>query len=117
MVNSPLPVFVKVTVCFTLVVSTLWLANVSVAGENVTVAAADPVPVRLTVCGLPAMLSLMLTVPVSVPVVKGVNVTPIVQVAPDTREVPQLFVWPKLPVALIDVIPSVTLPVFVRLTF
>ena len=117
MVNSPLPVFVKVTVCRVLVVSTFWLAKVSEAGENVTVAAADPVPLRLTVWGLPATLSLMLIVPVSVPVVAGVNVTLIVHVAPDTTEVPQLFVSPKLPVALIDVIASVTLPVFVSVTF
>ncbi len=80
------------------------------------VAAPAPVPVRLTVCGLPATLSTTLIVPVVVPVAAGVNVTLIVQAAPDVSEVPQLLVWPKFALAVMEVIASVTLPMLVSVT-
>jgi hypothetical protein len=51
-----------------------------------------PVPLRLTVCGLPAALSVMLSVPFWTPVAVGVNVTLMVQLAPAATELPQLFV-------------------------
>ena len=57
-VKVPVPVFVSVTVCPALVVPTFCAANVRLAGESGT-AGAVPVPVRLTVCGLPAALSVM----------------------------------------------------------
>src|SRR6476660_8179954 len=53
----------------------------------------DPVPVRLTFCGLPPPLSVMFSVPVRVPVAEGVNVTVMVQLAPPARLVPQVLVW------------------------
>jgi hypothetical protein len=49
-----------------------------------------PVPVRLTVAGLPNALWLMDSAPVRVPVAVGVNVTPIVQVAAGARA-PHVF--------------------------
>jgi hypothetical protein len=47
------------------------------------VVAADPVPVpvKVTVCGLPAALSLIVTAPLLVPVAVGINVTLILQAA------------------------------------
>src|SRR5215813_4585468 len=62
------------------------------------------------------MLSATLIVPVKVPVVVGVNVTLIVQAAPARSEVPQLLVWPKFVLAVIDVIVSVVEPMFVNVT-
>ena len=70
-------------------------------GERLT-AGAEPVPERLTVCGLPAALSEMLTEAVRVPVAPGVKVTLIVHVplAAGTVPVPErLTVW-GLPLAL-----------------
>jgi hypothetical protein len=44
-----------------------------------------PVPVSVTVCGLPAALSTMFNVAVRVPIAVGVNDTLIVQLAPPAR--------------------------------
>ena len=54
-----------------------------------------PVPVSAIVCGLPAALSAMEMAAVRVPVLVGVNVTLIVQLAPGVTEVPQSLVWLK----------------------
>jgi hypothetical protein len=107
---------VSVTVCAGLLVSTAWLANVSDVGDKLTAGAPEPVPVRLTVCGLPAALSAMLMLPVKVPVVVGVNVTLIVQAAPAATDDPQVFVSPKFVLAVIDVMLNATLPVLVNVT-
>ena len=49
-----------------------------------------PVPLKVTVCGLPLALSVMVRVPVTVPAAVGVNVTLIVQVPPAAMPVPQV---------------------------
>jgi hypothetical protein len=55
-----------------------------------------PVPLSATVCGLPGALLVTESVPVTLPVVLGVNVTLIVQFAPDSRFEPlQVSVSPK----------------------
>jgi hypothetical protein len=51
-----------------------------------------PVPERATVCGLPAALSVIVTIADRAPVAVGVKVTAIVQVAPAATLVPQAFV-------------------------
>jgi len=55
------------------------------------------VPERLTVCGLPTALSLIVNVPVRVALVVGVNVTLIVQVELAATPFPQLSVSAKSP--------------------
>ena len=64
------------------------------AGEKLTVevTVATPVPVRLIVCGLPAALSVIVTVPGNDPVVVGVNVTLIVHVPVAATDAPHVFV-------------------------
>ena len=91
MLNAAFPVLLRVTLCATLVVPTFWLPNVRLVGETLVPAAA-PVPVRLTVCGLPAALSEILTVAVRVPAAVGVNVTLIMQLSFAATELPQVFV-------------------------
>ena len=54
-----------------------------------------PEPLRETVCGLSAALSVMVTVPVRVPVVEGVKLTLIVQLAAAATEPLQLPVPAK----------------------
>jgi len=66
------------------------LENVRPVGEAVT--GKEPVPVRLTVCGLFVALSLNVSVPAREPVVAGVNVTLIVQAAPAAIVAPQVLV-------------------------
>ena len=49
-----------------------------------------PVPVRLTVCGLPASLSVMVTAAFRLPVKVGAKLTGIVQLAPALTLAPQV---------------------------
>jgi hypothetical protein len=75
MFNTATPVFVSVTDCGALVVVTVWVPKVRVAGKRVTAAAGTPVPLNRTVCGLPEALSVMVTDPYRVPGAVGVKVT------------------------------------------
>jgi hypothetical protein len=61
-------------------------------------------------------VSVIVMLPVKVPVVVGVNVTLIVQVAPAATEEPQVLVSPKFVPAVIDVTVIATVPVLVRVT-
>ena len=54
-----------------------------------------PVPLRLTVCGLPGAESVKVRVPVAAPVAEGVKVMPTLQLAPAARLVPQVL--PAIP--------------------
>ncbi len=58
-------------------------------------AGAVPVPVRLTLCGLPAALSVRVIAAARVPLAAGVKVTLIVQLAPTATLDPQLLDWAK----------------------
>src|SRR6516164_8512630 len=92
-VSVAVPLLVNVTPCAALVVFTVWLAKLKLAGVSVTAGAlaAAPVPVRLTVCGLPCALAVIDTAPVRVPVAVGVKVTLIVQLALAANDAPQLL--------------------------
>ncbi len=116
--SEALPVLESVTDCAALVVPTGWLANVSEEAERLTTGAeaAAPVPVKLTDCGLPEALSVMLRVPVRVPDAVGVNVTLMVQLAPAATELPQVLVWAKSPLAETLVRFSEALPVLESVT-
>lgn len=82
---------------------------------------ASPTPERATPCGLPVALSLMLSVPLRLPLAVGVNTTLAVQLWPGPRVLKrggeaQVLVWVKSPVTLIVVISSVDVPVLVMVT-
>lgn len=64
---------------------------------TLTAGAARPLPVRATVCGLPAALSVMVSVPVLLPRALGVIVTLMLQLAPAATEVPHVLVCAKSP--------------------
>jgi hypothetical protein len=69
--------------------------------------AATPVPLKGTVCGLPAALSVKLSVEERLPVFAGVNVTLIVQLAFTARVFPQVCVCEKyalLPLVILMVV-------------
>jgi hypothetical protein len=118
MLSAALPVLLKVTACGGLVVPTVWLLKVKLVGDKDT--AGDPLdvpePIRLTVCGLLLALSLTVIVPVSVPVVVGLNVTLIVQLAPAAKLEPQLFVSAKLALVAMLLIVRLVVPVLVSVT-
>jgi len=77
---------------------------------------APPVPVRLTVWVGGMELSVMVNVPVLVPVAVGLKVTLRVQEAPAATLEPQVWVWEKSPLALMLVMLSVAFPVFLSVT-
>jgi len=86
-----LPVLVRVTAWAVVVVPTDWLPKDRLLGEKVT-AGAVPVPERITVCRLPAALSVMVSAAERLPLADGVNVTLSVQLAPAASELLQVLV-------------------------
>lgn len=78
--------------------------------------AATPPPRSGTTCGLPAASSVMVSVPVRVPVAVGVKVTLISQLAPAATEAPQVLVSAKSPLTATLLMVNGALPVFVRVT-
>lgn len=86
------PALVRVTVCVA-------VPPISVAGkvklEGERDATAGVVPVSATDCGLPLALSVMETAPLKLPLLCGVKVTLIVQLAPPASEAGQLLVCAK----------------------
>ena len=89
--NAALPLFVRVTVCAVLLVPTDWLPKETLLAERLAPGAV-PVPDRLTVCGLPAALSVILTVAVRLPLAVGVKVTLIAHFAPTATGLPHVSV-------------------------
>jgi hypothetical protein len=91
--RATFPVLFSVTVWAALVVLTFWLLKLRVVGVTPAMGAVPmPVPVRLTVCGLPLALSAMLTEAVRLPMAVGLNVTLIVQLPFAATELPQVLV-------------------------
>jgi galactitol-specific phosphotransferase system IIB component len=99
---APLPLLLRVAVCAALLVPTDWFPKERLVGERPS-SGAVPVPERLTACGLPMALSVMLTEAVRLPLAEGVKVTLIVQLPPAATELPQVLLWAKSP-ALVPVI-------------
>ena len=117
--SAPLPLLVSVAVCATLVVPTACVPKVRLVVDKVTAPAdAVPVPVRLTACGLLLALSVTVTFAVRTPVVVGLKLTVMVQLAPAAKLVPQDWLPVKspalAPVRAMLVILSAVLPGLVR---
>lgn len=87
MLSAAAPVLLKVTCCDTLCVPRFWLPNARLDGET-PATATTPIPVIFKVWGLAQPLSVMVTVPGSVPTLLGVRVTSMVQVPRDGTEPP-----------------------------
>lgn len=84
---TTVPVLVRVSNWAALVVPTFCAGNVKAVVLGLNVSVADwPVPVRVTVCGEPLALSVMVRVAVRVPSCVGVKVMEIWQVLPDGNE-------------------------------
>jgi len=115
--NGPLPVFLSVMAFVALEVPVSVLEKVSEVGLRVT-AGLTPVPVNEAVCGDGLALSATLTEAVNVPVVVGLKVTVMVQLAPATTLLPQVLVWLKelgsVPLMLMATPSSGPVPVFLR---
>ena len=88
--KASLPLFVTVTAAAALVAPTNWPPKATLDLDKVAVGP-RPVPLSVTLCGLPGELSDMSNAPVRVPGAAGVNVTVGAQLPPGAR-VPQGFV-------------------------
>ena len=80
-------------------------------GDTVT-----KLPLRLRVCGLPAALSFIASVPVCKPPPVGVKVTEMVQLFPAANVALQLLVCAKSPAVAMLAIASGAFPVLLRVT-
>jgi len=100
------PVLLKVTVSVELAVAPGSSPKARLAGatEAVVGAAVVPVPERLTVCGLPLALSLMLSEASQLPLAKGLNVILMVQLRPAGSKLPQVLPCSAKSLALAPVI-------------
>jgi hypothetical protein len=91
MVSVALWRLVSVTVTAALVPPTATVPRFNELADSVTgELELLPVPLRLTVCGLPGAESAKVSVPVTAPVAVSVNVTPTLQLAPAAMLVPQV---------------------------
>jgi hypothetical protein len=115
MLKAAPPVLVSVIVCGALVDNTFWEAKVKLEGEIEAVGPpVVPVPVSVTVCGLPLALSLTEIDAVRTPAAVGVKTALMVQFPPLATEEPQLLVWEKSPgsapvIVMLEIV-SVALP-------
>ena len=91
------------------------MPKAKVVGAKLALDAA-PVPVRLTVWGLPVALSVTVIVPGWLPVAVGVKVTLMEQLAPAAREAPQVLVWAYGALATMLVMVSAAVPELVSVT-
>jgi hypothetical protein len=105
---------VTVTVLAALVVVTAWFPKARVVGLTVT--GTTPLPVNDTLCGLLFALSVIVRVPVRLPVVVGEKVTLIAQFAPAASDVPHVFVCAKSPEMLMEEMLSTVPRLFVSVT-
>jgi hypothetical protein len=94
--KAAVPLFVTVTTCVAVLVPTVWLPKAKRLADSPTVAEV-PVPVRLTVWGLPVALSVNITEAVLVPGALGANETLIVHWACGAIEAPHVLVMLKSP--------------------
>jgi hypothetical protein len=104
-VRLPFPVLVRVTVWELLVAPTNWAEKVN-GGDKLTTGAV-PVPLKLTVCGLPLALSVSQRLPGRVPLTEGVNVTLITQLPPVASDALVLQVVPLVAIAKSPVVAMV----------
>ena len=75
-----------------------------------------PLPLRVTVWGLPVALSVTARVPLRLPTLVGLKVIEILQPAPGCTELAQLLVWGKSTLVLILGMVKRSNPVFVSFT-
>ena len=91
------------------------MPKAKLVGAKLTLDAA-PVPVRLTVWGLPVALSVTVIVPGRLPTAVGVKVTLMEQLAPAAREAPQVLVWEYGALATMVVMFRAAVPELVSVT-
>jgi nicotinamidase-related amidase len=119
MLSAALPELLRVTDCVEQLVSAGQFPKVTLEGERLAaVLELVPVPNTVTLCVLPAALSVTVRAAVRDPLAVGVKVTLIEQLAPAATELPHVLVWAKslglVPVRAMLVMVKAALPVLLR---
>jgi hypothetical protein len=119
--RDAVPKLVSVTDCAVLVVPTTWVAKVRLSVDRVALGPEkNPVPFKAISCGLPAVLSMMVTEAVRGPLSVGAKVTVMVHLPPDGRLESHVLIWLKslafVPVTATLLMVNVRAPVFVSVT-
>jgi hypothetical protein len=113
MVSGALPALERATVCVALVVLMIWLPKLTGVGARLACGAV-PVPVRVTVWGVPVALSATESVALWAPAAVGAKATVMAQLPPAASDDPQALVCVNAaalaPVRVTPVIESVALP-------
>src|SRR5579875_1581672 len=91
-------------------------ANSVIEGVEAVIEKSEPLPVSAMTCGLSAALSVIVTLPVRVPPVVGVNTMLMAQLPPAGRVTLQVFPSLKSPLATIPEMSSVCEPLLVSVT-
>jgi len=119
-VNGALPAFLMVTAIAELAVLMVWDGNAKEDGETMATGCdgADPVPSRVTSCGVPLALSAIVNRADRGPKLEGWNATVSTQLVPAAKLPAQVFVWEKSelfkPERDIWLTETVVLPVLLR---
>src|SRR5579859_7644932 len=116
MVSGAVPLLASVTTPGVHVWFTCVSGSVNEVAERVSCAVDPPVPLNVTVCGLPGALSVIAIEPDLGPVAVGVKVIVSVQFAPTATEPPQLLVTAKSPLGDIFVMVNGPVPELVKVT-
>lgn len=118
--SAAVPVLLSVTVWTALAAPTSTVPNARLVELRLTTGAETPVPLRLTLCGLPAALSATVSLALIAPAAVGAKVTEIVQLALALRLLPHVVVVPKsrglVPVVVMLLIFRVAFPLLVSVT-
>src|SRR5579859_5520683 len=115
-VSGAVPLLVSVTLRGVHVWFTCVSGSVSEVAERVSCAVDPPVPLNVTVCGLPGAPSVKVSVPVTAPVAVGVKITLTVHVPPGPSVAGQLLVWEKPAEVAMLVIAKLDPPVLLTVT-
>ena len=115
MFRVEVPLFVSMTLCAGADDPTSVFANVRLDGFS-TANGPSPLPLRLTICGLPLASSVTANIPERVPGCVGVNVTEAVQLAPTASVALHVLVCAKSPDAVMPEIFIVEVPLLVSCT-
>jgi hypothetical protein len=108
-VRAVLPMLVSVSAIAALEVPRSVVRNTTLDADNFTCV---PVPVRVIDCGLPLAVSVIVTVPLRTPLAVGWNLTLMIHSAATAKELPQVLLCAKSPLAAMLVILNAAVPSF-----
>jgi len=118
--TTAVPEFVSVTICIAELLPTFTVPNASVVALSFSTGTAVPDPVKVTFCGDPVALSVIVKVPLSAPEAVGLKLTYRLHEAPAANVAPQVCNCSNelafVPVIAIELIVAVIVPGLLSVT-